>query len=110
MSKGRAIPPEPSWVGILSKLDNQTQILKKIQSNKITVHLKEILSCVVCKEIGIKNGVMLKCSRVEQTARFYTAVAISFYAYLLAIQSVSHSLSCNISQLYYYASLIVTVN
>ena len=59
MSKRRTIPPEPSWVGILSsKLDNQTQILKKIQSNKITVHLKEILSCVVCKEIGIK---MVSC-------------------------------------------------
>ena len=57
MSKRRAIPAdEPSWIGILSsKLDYQTQILKKIQSTKITVHLKEILSCVVCKEIGIKK-------------------------------------------------------
>ena len=58
MSKRRAIPAEPSWVGCL--LDNQTKILKHLQSTSSSVQLKQILSCVVCKDLA-RNGVVPKC-------------------------------------------------
>ena len=59
--KKRAIS-EPAWVGSL--LENQKKMLKHLQptTSSVSAQLKEILSCVVCKD-KMKDGVVPNCCK-----------------------------------------------